>query len=285
MKPFIKWAGGKYRLVPRIQALLPAGQRLVEPFVGSGAVWLNTSYPEALLADANRDLIMLYQTLQQHGTSFIDYCRQLFVSENNDAERYYVLRDRFNCSQDPWEKSALFLYLNRHGYNGLCRYNAGGRFNVPFGRYLHPYFPQEEMSYFHEKSQSAQFLHADFRSILGTLTLGDVVYCDPPYAPLSMTANFTDYAAGGFGQEDQDDLARLAKELGNRGISVLISNHATDYIRRAYRGARFEFFSVQRFISRDVQNRKPAEELLALFGGPDMRRPDTASIHGSGVLS
>ena len=166
MKPFIKWAGGKHRLVPQIQALLPTGQRLVEPFVGSGAVWLNTSYPEARLADANRDLILLYQTLQQHGATFIDYCRQLFVNENNDAERYYGLRDRFNGSRDPWEKSALFLYLNRHGYNGLCRYNASGGFNVPFGRYRHPYFPQEEMSYFYQKSQSAQFIHANRQYLL-----------------------------------------------------------------------------------------------------------------------
>ena len=267
MKPFIKWAGGKYRLVSRIQALLPHGHRLVEPFVGSAAVWLNTTYSAALLADANLDLITLYRTLQRHGEGFIDFCKEFFVPENNTRERYYALRERFNTSQDSWEKSALFLYLNRHGYNGLCRYNAGGGFNVPFGRYRIPYFPQREMDCFFQRSQTATFIHRDFRAVMANLEPGDVVYCDPPYVPLSATANFTDYAAGGFGQGDQDDLVQMARDLGARGIPVLISNHATEDIRHAYQGARLESFAVQRFISRDTQNRHTAEEVLALFGG------------------
>ncbi|MDA8192402.1 MAG: Dam family site-specific DNA-(adenine-N6)-methyltransferase [Thermaerobacter sp.] len=266
MRPFLKWAGGKYRLVPRIRALLPPGRRLIEPFAGSGAVWLNTDYPQALLADVNSDLILLYRTLQQQGQEFIAYCRGYFTPEHNTADSYYALRRRFNETSDLRDKAALFLYLNRHGFNGLCRYNAAGGFNVPFGRYSRPYFPEEELRYFAVKARSVEFLRADFRVVLAAASRGDVVYCDPPYVPLSRTANFTDYAAGGFGDRDQEDLAALAQTLGAQGIPVLISNHATAFTERVYKTACVERVGVQRSISCDGENRKVAPELLALFG-------------------
>lgn len=265
MRPFLKWAGGKFRLVNRIGARLPQGQRLVEPFVGSGAVWLNADFPQALLADVNPDLIQLYSTLKAHGDDFIAYCRTFFTPENNTPDRYYALRDRFNDTGDAWEKSALFLYLNRHGFNGLCRYNSAGTFNVPFGRYRRPYFPADEMRFFQAKSAHAEFLCADFRTVMQNLELGDVVYCDPPYVPLSDTANFTDYARGGFGPEEQRLLAVLAEDAARRGIPVLISNHATGFTRAAYGSAEVESFAVQRFISADGAHRGAVQELLALF--------------------
>ncbi|WP_029421778.1 Dam family site-specific DNA-(adenine-N6)-methyltransferase [Alicyclobacillus macrosporangiidus] len=267
MKPFLKWAGGKYRIVEHIKRRLPSGRRLIEPFVGSGAVFLNTDYPEYLLSDINQDLIQVYETLKQHGDTFIAYCKELFVPENNTPERYYALRAEFNETTDTWRKSALFVYLNRHGYNGLCRYNANGQFNVPFGRYKRPYFPEEEMRYFARKAQHATFVCEDFRVVMGQAQAGDVIYCDPPYVPLSDTANFTDYAAGGFGPDDQRDLARLATALGERAIPVLISNHATDFTEDAYAAADVERLEVRRFISCDGDNRGTATEVLALFGG------------------
>ncbi|MBI3959871.1 MAG: Dam family site-specific DNA-(adenine-N6)-methyltransferase, partial [Chloroflexi bacterium] len=162
MRTFLKWAGNKQRIVDRIAALLPAGQRLVEPFIGSGAVFLNTDYPAYRLADANGDLIDLYTRLQREGRDFIDFCRSLFVAQNNTPAAFYALRSTFNETSDSRLKSALFLYLNRYGYNGLCRYNASGGFNVPFGRYKKPYFPQVEMEAFWRESQTAQFCRADF---------------------------------------------------------------------------------------------------------------------------
>ncbi|MBX5467194.1 MAG: Dam family site-specific DNA-(adenine-N6)-methyltransferase [Firmicutes bacterium] len=267
MRPFLKWAGGKYRLVSRIRARLPAGERLIEPFVGSAAVWLNTAYPMALLADANPDLIGCYQQLQRHGEAFIAACRAYFVPDNNRPERYYALRERFNAVRDPWERAVLFVYLNRHGYNGLCRYNAAGAFNVPFGRYRRPYFPEAEMRAFWRKAQGVTFRCADFREVLAEARPGDVVYCDPPYVPLSATANFTDYSAGGFGPQDQADLADWAERLAARGIPVLISNHATPFTEEAYHSAQVERFGVQRFISCDGDHRGVADEVLALFEG------------------
>ncbi len=266
MKPFLKWAGNKYAILDRVQEVLPAGNRLVEPFAGSGAVFLNTDYAQALLADSNADLISLYKLLQLQGDEFIAYCRTFFTGEHNHAERYYALREEFNRTQDRRRKAALFLYLNRHGYNGLCRYNAKGGFNVPFGRYAKPYFPEKEMKAFHRKAAHAEFRVADFREVVRDARAGDVVYCDPPYVPLSSTANFTSYHTGGFGSREQNDLARMAELLSARGIPVLISNHDTDVTLVAYRHASsLVKLNVRRMISCNASNRKKAKELLALF--------------------
>jgi DNA adenine methylase len=265
MKPFLKWAGNKYPLIKRIKAVLPQGKRLIEPFAGSAAVFLGTDYETALLADSNRDLIGLYQTLQKEREIFIRYCRMLFVPENNRKETYYVLREEFNNSASGRRKAALFLYLNRHGYNGLCRYNASGGYNVPFGRYTKPYFPETEMRAFYSKVQSAQFIVADFREVMRSAEAGDVIYCDPPYIPLSRTANFTSYGASGFGEAEQRTLAELAETLAQRGVPVVISNHDTDFSLQVYGNASLTRFDVQRFISSKGRSRGKAKELLALF--------------------
>ena len=141
MKPFLKWAGNKYRIVNKIRGLLPPGRRLIEPFAGAAAVFLNTHYAYNIVNDLNVDLINLYLVLKAHGPAFIDECKSLFVPDNNSPDAYYALRQEFNETKDRVRKSALFLYLNRHGYNGLCRYNSEGSFNVPFGRYKKRIFP------------------------------------------------------------------------------------------------------------------------------------------------
>ena len=144
-RPFLKWAGSKYRIIDHIQGMLPEGERLVEPFAGSGAVFLNTDYNRYLLADNNADLISLYQILSSQGEVFIELCSRLFRDTTNKEAYYYRRRDEFNKTRNAERKAALFIYLNRHGYNGLCRYNSKGGFNVPFGRYKKPYFPADEM--------------------------------------------------------------------------------------------------------------------------------------------
>ncbi len=265
MKSFLKWAGGKYRLVERIRAALPTGKRLIEPFVGSGAVFLNTDYPTYLLADTNADLINLYHHLQREGQDFIAYCRTFFQPETNEKSAYFALREQFNQSQDTREKAAVFLYLNKHGYNGLCRYNSRGKFNVPFGRYKQAHFPQAEMMFFWHKAGQAEICQGIFGETLAAAIPGDVVYCDPPYQALSKTANFTSYSDTPFGWAEQVQLADLARQLAARGIPVLISNHDTEEIRDLYAGAQISQFFVQRFISCDGANRHKAPELLAFF--------------------
>lgn len=265
-KAFLKWAGGKFSLVEKIKQQLPEADKLIEPFVGAGSVFLNTDYRRYLLNDINPDLISLYQLLAKHPKALIDETKQLFCPENNRESRYYELRERFNTSGDPWERAILFVYLNRHGYNGLCRYSSTGRFNVPFGRYKRPYFPEEEMWYFSEKSRRATFTCSSFSESFKRAKLGNVIYCDPPYIPISTSSSFTAYARNGFNFEEQQKLARIAKRTSTKkNIPVLISNHDLPETRALYEGALFTCLKVKRSISQNPENRKPVREILALF--------------------
>ncbi len=267
MKPILKWPGGKYRLLDAILPVLPHGKRLVEPFVGSGAVFMNTDYPSYLLADINSDLICFYRELADRGTDFVKECRRLFTDKGNQAEEYYRRRDHFNRLDFGGERSALFLYFNRHGYNGLIRYNAKGEFNVPFGRYAKPYFPEAEMAAFIEKTRTAEveFMTGDFVYPFKRVKKGDVVYCDPPYIPLSDTANFTNYAGNQFGDVQQRKLAELVREKAAKGIRVVVSNHDSEAARELYKGAAIREVSVRRFISCNSEKRDMVRELLAVY--------------------
>ncbi|MDH5369671.1 MAG: Dam family site-specific DNA-(adenine-N6)-methyltransferase, partial [Gammaproteobacteria bacterium] len=227
IRPFLKWAGNKYRIIDRVRESLPEGKRLIEPFAGSAAVFLNTNYEQYIINDNNPDLIHLYNILKKDGEIFIKKCRYYFSPRFNNEEQYYKLREKFNSSNDIYKRAVLFVYLNRHGYNGLCRYNLKGGYNVPFGRYKAPYFPEKEMLIFHEKAVNAEFVLSSFEQIIQSAKKGDVIYCDPPYVPLSPSANFTSYSSGGFNIEKQQQLADLANEISVKGIPMLISNHNT----------------------------------------------------------
>ncbi|OFC69716.1 Dam family site-specific DNA-(adenine-N6)-methyltransferase [Alteromonas confluentis] len=274
-RAFLKWAGGKYSLVENINAKLPTGNRLIEPFVGAGSVFLNTDFKRYLLNDINPDLINLYNFLKSQPDAVIHDASRFFTDAHNNEETYYALRKEFNDTSDEYYRAILFLYLNRHGYNGLCRYSLAGNFNVPFGRYKKPYFPEEEMLYFSERSQKAVFTCLPFEKVFSRARRGNVIYCDPPYAPLSKTAAFTSYAAKSFGLESQHQLATLSIRASyKRGIPVLISNHDLPLTRNLYANADISELSVKRSISQNGATRKPASELLAFFApNPDLPPP------------
>lgn len=254
-------------MLPHILPLLPHGRRLIEPFVGSASVFRNAHAPEAWLGDINSDLISLYQILQQNGAGFVDEARPLFRHQTNESSCYYRFRDEFNTHvRNTVRSAALFLYLNRHGYNGLCRYNSKGAYNVPFGRYKKPYFPEKEMLLFQQHARRASFFQGHFNLLLREAGQGDVVYCDPPYIPLSLTSYFTAYAGSPFNESEQELLASEARAAARRGAVVIISNHDTPAARQLYKGAHLKYLEVRRIISRDGTNRKPARELLAIFG-------------------
>lgn len=269
-RSFLIWPGGKYRLIDQIKiaiASLPYnGKRFVDPFVGSGILFLNTSYKSYLLCDINADLINVYKSLQEYKHEFIKYSKSFFIPENNTKDRYYYLRDMFNASSDVIERSALFLYLNRHGYNGLIRYNAEGKFNVPFGRHSHPYFPEKEMLFFISKCERAEvtFKVQDFRETFQEVAIGDVVYCDPPYVPLSDTSNFTRYSKENFNLKDQQDLLLCARTSSAKGIPVIISNHKTQFVLENY-NTKMITVQVRRNIS--CKERNKVEEVIAVFYG------------------
>lgn len=264
-RAFLKWAGGKYNLVDAISLQLPESPLLVEPFVGAGSVFLNTDYPSYLLNDINADLINLYQLLQTKPGNFIADAQALFVHSSNEKSSYLSFREEFNQSTDSYQRSLLFLYLNRHGYNGLCRYNGSGKFNVPFGSYKKPYFPEAELWFFAEKAQKAKFVCMNYSELMQNLEAPAVVYCDPPYVPLSRTASFTSYAKNSFDLDDQAQLANLAEGCQTRGISVVISNHDTTLTRKLYEKAKLTSIQVGRSISQNGATRGKVAELFALY--------------------
>lgn len=268
-RAFLKWAGGKYPLIEDIRQYLPQGERLIEPFVGAGSVFLNTDYEEYLLADINADLINLYNIVKLETAAFVKDAQEMFSGEYNQSDIYYQLREEFNnCTGAEYyhRRAVLFLYLNRHCYNGLCRYNSKGAFNVPFGRYKKPYFPETELYLFAEKAKKATFVCEHYSKTMLDAAQGSVIYCDPPYAPLSLTANFTAYHTNSFSLEDQARLAQLAYQVSSRNkVPVLISNHDTELTQQWYHQARRVQVKARRTISRDTNGRSKVNELLALY--------------------
>jgi DNA adenine methylase len=265
-RPFLKWPGNKYRCLEHILPRLPKTGRLIEPFTGSGAIFVNTHFSEYILGEKNPHLVHLYMHLQEEGTGFIEFCRQWFQPQFNDKKKYYSLRDEFNYSTDLKQKSALFLYLNRHGFNGLCRFNSKGFYNVPFGTYIKPYFPHKEMLHFYEKSKQSTFIYCDFEECFKHAKKGDVIYCDPPYHPISKTSNFTLYTGNEFNQQTQLKLAELAMNASLQGIHVLISNHDTAFTQELYQNAnKIHSFEVSRSIASQGHKRIKVKEILAHF--------------------
>jgi DNA adenine methylase len=269
IKPFLKWAGGKYRLVPILREKFPVdGKRFVEPFVAAGSVALNVDYPKYLIADNNGDLISVWKYLRSNGSRFISKCEKLYIPENNTREAFDRLRHEFNHTNDRIRKAALFVYLNRHCFNGLCRYNSKKLFNVPFGRYKDPHFPKEEMEACLPKLKTFDIYKADFRKIFKLVESGDVVYCDPPYVPLSQTASFNDYTSEGFGLQDQIDLAKCAQRAARRGATVVVSNHSnwtTNEVFGKMFGGKISKILVSRTISSKADERVAVEEIVAVF--------------------
>lgn len=272
MKPFLKWAGGKARLASEIGKRLPmTSGRLVEPFVGSGAVFLGVAPRPGgyLLGDANPDLVTLYRRLVATPEAFVEEVRALFTPETNTREGYNALRAAFNAMEPGAAgRAPIFVYLNRHAFNGIHRVNRAGAMNVPFGKYARTSPPVDEMLAFARFAAGAEFENKDFRVIMASAKEGDVVYCDPPYVPLSPTASFDGYAAGGFSARDQRDMAELCVELSRRGVPVLVSNHDTPFTRDIYKDAEIEAIDVRRSIAAASGSRGKAPEVLASFHVP-----------------
>jgi DNA adenine methylase len=263
-KSFLKWAGNKYRVLPHILPHIDDPDVFIEPFLGSASVALNVRAESYVLNDYNETLISLYNLVCQN-SKFIEECEQYFNQYNID-ELYYNLRKEFNETKNP----ALFLYLNRHCFNGLTRYNRSNEFNVPFGKYKSPYFPRKEMESFNEvfSYRKVQFFSGDFANsdLYSTITSRTVVYFDPPYLPLTDTANFSNYTTGGFSYDDQVRLRDLMISLYEQGAKVIVSNHDTEVARELYSSATNIYsFDVGRFIAAKGTSRKAVKEILAVW--------------------
>lgn len=262
----LKWAGSKHKILERVLHHLPKDGRLIEPFAGSAVVSLNSGHKKVILNDLNEDLVGLFAAIKEDCEGFIKLAKTYFEPRYNCEEEYYRLRELFNKTREPRLRAALFLYLNRHGYNGLARYNRSGMLNVPFGRYKRPYFPTKELLAMHQLMRRATVTCGNFVQAMRKARKGDVVYCDPPYIPLSKTSNFTSYNPGGFSSEQQVLLAKEATRAAKRGATVVVSNHDTPHARDVFAEADYiHRVSVRRTISGKSSGRRRVGEIIAVY--------------------
>lgn len=265
-KTILKWAGSKVGIMEHLRPHLPKTKRLVEPFAGSCAVMMNTDYEQYLIADVNDDLITMYQQIASGNiNSVIATARRLFRMESFQAG-YYLERDFFNEARNalkPDHVAAYFIYLNRHCYNGLCRYNKKGGFNVPYGNYKKTYFPEKEIHAFAAKAYKADITCQGWAETLLQTCAGDGIYCDPPY----MGTGFTQYHTEGFNDGDQVALAEALQALhATKGNPVTVSNSLAAKELYADLGFTIHEIEAPRTIAANG-NRKKAPEIIAVLGG------------------
>ncbi|HGG6581570.1 TPA: Dam family site-specific DNA-(adenine-N6)-methyltransferase [Salmonella enterica subsp. enterica serovar Virchow] len=266
-RSIFKWAGGKFGVLEQIFRYLPEGKRLIEPFVGGGAVFMNAGYKENLLNDVNADLINFYKTLQREERSLITLAHRFF-QDYNTQEGYLAVRNAFNKQvYDDLHRAAAFLFLNRHCFNGLTRYNQAGEFNVGYGKYKTPYFPLQEMEAFLGAEGRSEFVCGDFAAVIEAAGEGDVIFCDPPYEPLPNTEGFTNYSGHDFKFEEQKRLVSLLTDAHRRGAKVLITNSGAPNIRELYHdnGFRVEPLFARRSVSCKGDTRGVAHDVLGIL--------------------
>ena len=263
-RPFLKWAGGKGRLIQQYQPYFPRRiRRYYEPFLGGGAIFFHLSdrFDSALLADINGELVNVYQCVQQQVEPLIRRLQQ--HHSHHDSDYYYGIRAQTTLT-DPLERAARLIYLNKTCFNGLYRENAKGFFNVPLGRYKNPNIcDSATLRLASEGLQRSQITCHPFATVLEQAWgRDDFVYFDPPYHPISITSSFTRYNRYGFTAEDQTQLRDTFVELAERGVQVMLSNSDCELIRELYKGFHIREIQAARAINVNARRRGKISELL-----------------------
>ena len=281
VKPFLKWAGGKTQLIGELLRYLPPTQgTYFEPFVGGGSLFWKVSEcgrcRRAVINDVNPELTNLYQVVRDRTGELIDALTAYQLEPDWNTEAFYKAV-RSTEPEGCVERAARMVYLNRTGFNGLHRVNKAGKFNVPFGRYNNPQLYNADNLWACRRALAdVEIRTGDFNAALSDAIMGDVVYIDPPYVPLSKTSNFTAYA-GTFGTDQQQRLAQLAARLVRRGVFVVASNSDTPAVHDLYRDFQIVPVEARRTINSDPTKRGKVRELL-LIGRPPSWPTDSATF-------
>ncbi len=263
-KPFVKWAGGKGALLAELKRRMPKRyKRYVEPFVGGGAFFFSLAPQQACIADTNAELILTYQIIRDNPNALISE----LARHRYEREYYYQVREwdrRPDFAElPPVVRAARFILLNKTCFNGLYRVNSKGHFNVPFGSYSNPRILDRENLHLCSKAlQGTEILHADYTAIEDHLQEGDLVYFDPPYAPLSATSSFTSYTSEGFDANDQVALRDLCVRLDQKGVLFMLSNSSSLWIRELYDRFTVHNVSAPRAINSKAAGRGPVNEII-----------------------
>lgn len=271
ISPVVKWIGGKTQLLSRIESLLPDSyNRYYEPFLGGGALLFSHQPNDAVVNDRNEQLMNVYEVIKNEPDNFI-HMIQVWDSVPCDKDIYLSRRDRFNekISGRVFDvEAALFVWLNKHCFNGLYRVNAKGLFNAAFNNKLQiDSIDESNVRRMHRflKDSSISLRTGDFETACQDVQEGDFVYFDSPYAPISSTANFVSYDKSGFNEDNHRRLAELFKNLDERGAFLLLSNHNVPLIRNLYEDFDISVVSVRRSVNRDGLNRTGEEVLIKNF--------------------
>lgn len=263
-RPFLKWAGGKSQLLPEISKRLPHDyEQYFEPFLGGGAVFFFLHPKQAYLLDVNSELINTYCVVRDYVDELIgDLKRHIY-----NKDYYYNIRniDR-SLEYKNWnniQKASRFIYLNKTCYNGLYRQNSRLQFNTPMGRYKQPKIVDEEnLKACSRALQNIELIAENFSMIESKITSQDIVYFDPPYVPLSKTANFTAYSHNGFDEVKQIELYELCSRLNSRGIRFILSNSSAPLVLELYKSFNIEFVQAARFINSRSDKRGQISEVI-----------------------
>ncbi len=270
VKPLLKWAGGKRQIINDLYKLIPTKfNYYYEPFIG-GASFLIHLYNkrlinEASISDLNDELINFYNVIKHKLNEFLEYQKNNnFKNENVD---YYRLRDEYNniIGNDNYNvrRAVLFLYFNKHAYNGLWRVNSNNKFNVPSGKYKTVnMFDYDNISNFSLMLKRIDIRNSDFELTVRDAEENDFVYFDPPYDPLNKTSSFTGYTKNGFDYDEQMRLFKVFKELTDRKVNVMLSNSYSDKMKLLYQEFNINIVNVNRFINSDVSKRQGLKEII-----------------------
>jgi DNA adenine methylase len=262
--PFLKWAGGKSQLLTTYAQFFPDKfHHYYEPFVGAGAVFfrLGSIRPDmrATISDCNAELINCYDTIKSDVNSLIEQLQ----TYRNDEELFYHVRALSPSKMTNAQRAARMIFLNKTCFNGLYRVNSKGQFNVPFGRYKNPRICDEEnLLAVSKRLSKVKILHNSFQHVLERAEKGDFVYFDPPYVPLTNTANFTSYTENCFGLNEQRLLADAFRTLAKRGCHVMLSNSDTKIVRDLYRDFYVSRVKATRAINCQADKRGQVSELV-----------------------
>ena len=259
-RPFVKWAGGKRQLLEQLRPLFPRDfGRYYEPFAGGAAVFFALGRTDAVLADMNAELMNVYAAVRDDVEAVIAELQKYRYG----ATHYYRAREANLRKMAPAARAARTIYLNRTGYNGLYRVNRAGKFNVPMGRHTNPTLcDADNLRACAKALRGVDVRVEDFEAAAGGARKGDLVYFDPPYVPVSDTADFTSYVPGGFGADQQRRLAGLFARLAARGVHVVLSNSDTPAVRKLYAGFRIEKVLAARFINSRASARGKVGEVV-----------------------
>jgi DNA adenine methylase len=272
-KPFIKWAGGKKRVINHILEKVPANVSTYhEPFLGGGAVFFALKnlhkFKKAVLNDTNTHVVVAYQLIQSCPHDLIHELEK--PEYRYDKDSYLEIRRQFNDNlayvqaDHQFTTTAQFIYLNRTCFNGLFRVNKQGKFNTPFGKYLNPVICDRDNILAVSKALrgKVKITNVDFEQAVKNAKQGDFVYFDPPYLPLSKTANFTKYDATGFTESDHWRLRGVFSNLASKGVDVLLSNSSSPLSYNMYGQFNIEELEGPRTIGGPTKTRDSVKELL-----------------------